>query len=69
MPHKDTIPADLKELLVGSRSPPKLLTDYDVFGFDADCCFVKYNTQVLATHLIKVFLNDLRKQGYPEEVV
>jgi hypothetical protein len=39
----DTIPLALKDHYFFNRSPPDLVREYDVIGFDADNCMVKYN--------------------------
>lgn len=40
---RDTIPAEVKKHFFQGVEPPRLLTDYDVLGFDADHCMVKYH--------------------------
>ena len=40
---RDTIPATVKELFFPGVEKPDLCLDYDVLGFDADHCLVKYN--------------------------
>jgi hypothetical protein len=43
------------------------LNDYDVLGFDADHCLVKYNTQALTELIVNSFLSDLTNRfGYPK---
>jgi len=51
---KDTIPADLKRYIFTDKSKPNLLTDYDVLGFDADHCIVKYNVRELMIHVSNI---------------
>ena len=65
----DTIPSTLKPYLFAGRPPPDLCADYDVLGFDADHCLVKYNLPRLATLLSKITAKDLHEQlGYPEAI-
>ena len=45
---EDTIPAALKPFLFNDREAPDLCAEYDVLGFDADHCLVKYNIPRLA---------------------
>ena len=51
---KDTIPANLKRYIFTDKSKPNLLTDYDVLGFDADHCIVKYNVRELMIHVSNI---------------
>ena len=47
---------------------PDLCQDYQVVGFDADHCIVKYNVKHLAKWMSKVLGEDLHRAGYPEEI-
>ena len=51
---KDTIPSDLKRYIFTDKTMPNLLTDYDVLGFDADHCIVKYNVRELMIHVSNI---------------
>ena len=45
------------------------LAGYDVLGFDADCCIVKYNNFELMKSIASVFAKDLHLNGgYPAEI-
>ena len=49
--------------------PPNFATDYDVLGFDADHCLVKYNIPQLAALMSRLTSADLHERlGYPEEI-
>ena len=37
-------------------------------GFDADHCLVKYNIQEITKLLVKISLEDMIKDGWPEEI-
>ena len=66
---KDTIPASIKPLLFPGRVPPNFSNDYDVLGFDADHCLVKYNLPNLAVLLSQITSKDLHEQmNYPEQI-
>lgn len=39
----DPIPPQLKKFFFQDKSPPDILQEYDVLGFDVDHCLVKYN--------------------------
>lgn len=39
----DPIPPHIKKFFFQGKSPPDILQDYDVLGFDVDHCLVKYN--------------------------
>ncbi len=56
---RETIPPEIKRHFFQSASPPNLLTDYDVIGFDADNCFVKYSIRPLTELLVREELDDL----------
>jgi len=43
----DTIPEELKAIFYPGMQVPDLVADYDVLGFDADHCVVKYNVKNL----------------------
>lgn len=45
------------------------MKDYDVIGFDADHCLVKYKLNELLVLLIKGELETLVKLGYPPEIL
>lgn len=47
---------------------PNLLKDYDVLGFDADHCLVKYNVQPIVEMLIDLELDDFIEMGYPKNI-
>jgi hypothetical protein len=43
--------------------------DYDVLGFDADHCMVKYHVKNLMIHCHQLMAMDLHtKEGYPKEI-
>lgn len=65
---KDTIPKEIKTHFWKDKQPPNL-HDYDVIGFDADHCIVKYNVRELMELLVKVELEDLHDLGYPDEIL
>ena len=51
------------------KSIPDLCKDYDVLGFDADHCIVKYNIPNLTRLLTKITANDLHElYGYSEKI-
>lgn len=51
------------------KSQPNLIEEYDVLGFDADHCMVKYNVKELMTHINNITANDLQmRDGYPKEL-
>ena len=57
-------------MLFADKSPPDLVREYDVLGFDADHCIVKYNIPALTTLLVKITAEDLvKKKGYPEQLL
>ena len=59
----------MKQYYFADRSPPDLCAEYDVIGFDADHCLVKYNIPKLASTLSEITSNDLfTLLGYPEEI-
>ena len=68
---EDTIPAELKEFFFAGKHPPNLNKDYDVIGFDADHCMVKYNIDALTKLIVTQHLEQLKNEfeGYPPEVV
>jgi len=45
---------------------PNLLTDYDVIGFDADHCLVKYNVKAVLELLLESELDEFIEMGYPK---
>lgn len=48
---------------------PNLLEDYDVLGFDADHCLVKYHVRELMLLVARIQGEDLHKKGgYPAEI-
>jgi len=67
----DPIPPTLKELFFQKDlKMPNYSEDYDVLGFDADHCFVKYNLHAYTRLLISIDLKDLHEvEGYPEEIL
>ena len=65
----DPIPPHLKSLFFTQSTPPNLLSDYDVIGFDADHCIVKYNVRELMAFIIRFELDCFVEElGYPEEI-
>ena len=55
--------------MFADKSVPDLLEEFDVLGFDADHCMVKYHMPNLTRLLCRITANDLVVQcGYPEEV-
>ena len=66
---KDTIPAPLKPFIFSDKVAPNLAADYDVIGFDADHCLVKYNIPRLSSMINRCFAKDLTANfGYPPEI-
>ena len=66
----DPLPQSFKTLFYQGVDPPNLTRDFDVIGFDADHCLVKYNVSELQKLLIPVFLRDLHEYcGFPEEIM
>jgi hypothetical protein len=53
-----------------SQSMPSLTKDYDVIGFDADHCLVKYNIVAMTHLIVDTHLVRLVKdfEGYPPEI-
>jgi len=49
----DTIPAQIKHHFFAGKKPPSL-ANYDVIGFDADHCIVKYNVRALMLHITQM---------------
>lgn len=67
--NSETIPAALKTHLFRGKQPPDLCADYDVIGFDADHCLVKYDIPQLARRITECYANDLNQNfGYPDEI-
>lgn len=64
----DTIPPEVKQLYFKDTQMPNLLKDYDVLGFDADHCLVKYNVQPIVEMLIDLELDDFIEMGYPKSI-
>ena len=63
------MPPEVKELFYPGVEKPDLAADYDVLGFDADHCLVKYNIIPLCMLMKKGMADDLVKEGgYPEEL-
>jgi len=59
----------LKELFFPGVDPPDIVEDYNVLGFDADHCLVKYNIANLSALMTKALCSDLiEKHGYPAEL-
>ena len=52
------------------KKVPNLLTDYDVMGFVAENCLVKFNSVELFKLVMKSHLEELNKSfiGYPKEI-
>lgn len=68
--HNDTIPSELKAYFFTGKSPPNLLTDYDVIGFNLDHTLVKYNVKPMTELLVRCYLEELvSKKKYPKEVL
>ena len=45
------------------------MQDYDVLGFDADCCLVKYNNVELTNAVCQAYSQDLHvEEKYPAEI-
>lgn len=65
---RDTIPKEVKEHFFKDREMPNLLKDYDVIGFDADHCVVKYEVKELVRFLVEEELKDFVEMGYPEQI-
>jgi hypothetical protein len=67
----DTIPESVKGIVFHNIEPPNLLTDYDVLGFEADNCLVKYDTLSLVKTFVQLTLEDLvnNYEGYPKELM
>ena len=56
-------------MLFTGRVPPNLVQDYDVIGFDADHCIVKYNLHTMTRLLSKITADDMvNKFGYPAQI-
>jgi len=59
----------VKQYFFTGVDPPNLLSDYDVLGFDADHCIVKYNVRELMELVVKAHALDMHKNdGYPVEL-
>lgn len=66
----ETIPTTVKKLFFKTKQAPNLLTDYDVVGFDADHCLVKYNVHSLQRMVNEVTVKDLHEDsGWPKEIL
>lgn len=66
---RDTIPASLKDTFFANSNAPNLLQDYDVLGFDADHCLVKYKLPQKTRLVCDITADDLcTNYGYPEEL-
>ena len=61
----------MKGVVFNEVKPPNLLTDYDVLGFEADNCLVKYDTLALTKTFVQLTLEDLvtNYDGYPKELM
>ena len=69
-PILDPIPPHLKKFFFSTKAPPNLLQEYDVLGFDADHCLVKYNVVNLSQLMTKALCEDLiSKYDYPNELL
>jgi hypothetical protein len=68
----DTIPSELKLHLFKDKSIPNLIKDYDILGFVAEHCLVKFNSPELFKLVIKAHFMELRNKehflGYPKEI-
>ena len=66
----DTIPQPIKQAFFADKTMPDLYSDYDVIGFDADHCIVKYNIEPLTKLMSRVMSEDLvANAGYPAQLV
>ena len=64
------MPSELKDLFFPGVSKPDLVEEYDVLGFDADHCIVKYNIEPLCRLMMKGMSADLVEMaGYPPELM
>ena len=52
----DTIPEELSQYLYEDKAVPNLLADYDVLGFVAENCLVKFNQRELYRIVIKAHI-------------
>ena len=64
----DTIPPSLKKFFYSDKDMPNFTKDYDAIGFDADHCFVKYNIKEITKLLVKISLEDMKVDGWPDEI-
>ena len=47
-----------------------MVSEYDVIGFEANHCLVKYKEEALTRHSVKVLLEELVDNfGYPKEIL
>ena len=66
-----TIPTMMKQYFFEGKKAPDLLKEYDVIGFEADHCLVKYNVDEVAKLAVGAYLKGLHEkfpEYYPEEV-
>lgn len=62
------MPAEVKKHFFTGKEQPNL-AEYDVIGFDADCCIVKYNTRALMVHINEITGRDMHLAGgWPEQL-
>ena len=67
----NTIPGTMQGVFFEGIIQPDLLKDYDVMGFDADHCLVRYNSVELTKTFVKLTLEDLvnNYKDYPQELL
>lgn len=66
----DTIPPEIKNYFFSDVTKPDLLRDYDVLGFDADHCLVKYNVRETVKLLVRSELQELVDHAsYPDALL
>ena len=65
----DTVPLEVKELFYSDKQMPNIDNDYDVIGFDADHCLVKYNLNALMIHISTILAEDMHENGYPHSIL
>ena len=64
----DTVPQSVKELFYPDKQMPSM-SNYNVIGFDADHCLVKYNLPALMTHIATILAEDLHECDYPQQIL
>ena len=66
----DTIPAALKDHFFKGVSQPNLTEEYDVIGFGADTCLIKYNMPNLTRLITESYLAELHESfSYPKSIL